>query len=148
MTPETGRNLNTNIKGWVILIIDDMPDNLKVAKTALKFHGAEVFTAIDGESGLELLKTIQPNVILLDIRMPKMDGWAVFRSIRENPVTAPVPVIAITAYAMDSDKDEVLQAGFNGYISKPFDIFTFVQEVERLTLLALKNRDQSEDKSV
>ncbi len=124
------------LKGWVLLIVDDAPDNLMVAKTALQFHGAEVHTAVNGEDGLELLKKLQPTAILLDIRMPKMDGWAMYQSVRENPTTARTPVIAITAYAMESDRDEILNAGFDGYIAKPFDLFTFLQDIERFVTQA------------
>lgn len=119
-----------NIKNWIILLVDDTPDNITVVQTALKFHGAEVYTATNGEEGLAMLETIQPTVILLDIRMPKMDGWSMFKSIRENPVMAHIPIIAVTAYAMDSDKDDILDGGFDGYISKPFDILNLVQEVQ------------------
>jgi len=119
---------------WTVLIVDDKQDNLIVAKTALKFHGAQVHTATNGEEGLELLKTIKPTVILLDIRMPQMDGWAMFKSIRETPELAHIPVVAITAFAMDGDQEEIMKAGFDGYISKPFDMFTFVSQIEAFLL--------------
>ena len=130
---------------WVVLIVDDTQDNLAVARTALQFHGAEVHTASNGEDGLERLNTMKPTVILLDIRMPKMDGWAMFKSVRENPEIADIPIIAITAYAMESDRDEILQAGFDGYIAKPFDMFTFVDEIARLIHQALQKRQKSGD---
>lgn len=135
----------SSIKGWTILIVDDTPDNVTVIKTALKFHGAEVYTAHNGETGLEILQTLRPTVILLDIRMPKMDGWAMFKSIRENPEIAHTPIIAITAYAMESDKEKILSEGFDGYISKPFDIFTFVQDLEAFVAKAIEKRHSSED---
>jgi two-component system, cell cycle response regulator DivK len=136
------------VEGWSILIVDDIPDNLMVAKTALKFHGAAVSTASNGEDGLYMLEAMNPTAVLVDIRMPKMDGWALFRAIRENPAIANTPIIAITAYAMDSDRDEILNAGFDGYLSKPFDMFTFVQDVECLVRQALEKRQKSEDVSV
>lgn len=117
---------------WVVLIIDDTPDNLALAKAALEFHGAQVYTATNGEEGLAQLKTLRPSVILLDIRMPKMDGWAMFKSLRENREIAHIPVIAITAYAMDSDREDILRGGFDGYISKPFNIFSFVDEINQV----------------
>lgn len=125
-------NLGKIAAGWVVLIIDDTPDNLTVAMTALKFHGAEVHTARSGETGLDLLQTIRPTLILLDIRMPFMDGWTTFRILRDNPVTARIPVIAITAYAMEGDQEKTLEAGFDGYISKPFDMFTFVSTIDQI----------------
>ncbi len=132
---------------WVVLVVDDMPDNLAVAKTALQFHGAQVYTATDGEEGLKLLQSVQPTVILLDIRMPKMDGWAMFKSVREDPKLAHIPIIAITAYAMDSDKDEILKAGFNGYIAKPFDVFSFIEEIGSVISQSTQQHEKSEDTS-
>lgn len=117
--------------GWVVLIVDDTPDNLEVARTALQFHGAQVHTATNGIEGLRKLEEIEPTVILLDIRMPKMDGWTVFRTARGNPATAHIPIIAVTAYAMDNNRDDLLRAGFDGYIAKPFDVSDFVEEIAR-----------------
>lgn len=130
-TPEPIRG---EIRGWTILIIDDTPDNLMVARAALTHFGVQVQTAYNGEEGLALARQIKPTVILLDIKMPKMTGWDVLKIIRSDPELASTLVIAITAYAMDTDRQEVMEAGFNGYISKPFDLFTFVAEVERIAL--------------
>lgn len=131
------------ITDWVVVIIDDMPDNSALAQAALEFKGATVYTASNGPDGLALLDTLQPTVILLDIRMPKMDGWQVYERIRQNTALDPVPVIAITAYAMHKDRDDVLKAGFDGYITKPFDMFTFVNEVEHITTRARQKRQAS-----
>ncbi|MBZ0284510.1 MAG: response regulator [Anaerolineae bacterium] len=147
MKRRTTETLNQMVANWTVLIVDDTPDNLIVAKTALKFHGAQVHTATNGEEGLEVLKTLRPTVILLDIRMPQMNGWAMFKSIREMPEIAHIPVIAITAFAMDSDEDKLLKAGFDGYISKPFDMFTFVNEVVRFVTQATQKQQKSEDTS-
>lgn len=116
-------------RDWVVLLIDDMPDNLVVAQLALKYHGAQVYTAANGQDGLDLLEQIRPTVILLDIRMPTMDGWTMFEILRSNPATSDIPVIAVTAYAMDSDRERILNTGFDGYLSKPFDVVTFVADI-------------------
>lgn len=116
-------------RDWIVLVVDDTPDNLMVAKTVLKFHGATVYTATNGEEGLAVLQTVTPTVILLDIRMPTMDGWTMYRAVRENPATTRIPIIAVTAYAMVSDREDILNAGFDGYISKPFDIQHFMDEI-------------------
>ncbi|NJL58220.1 response regulator [bacterium] len=118
-----------NVKDWVVLLVDDTPDNLIVAETTLNYHGAAVYTASSGSEALRLLNDIQPTVILLDIRMPGMDGWKVFENLRANPQTASIPVIAVTAYAMDRDRDEVLARGFDGYIAKPFDVMAFIDTI-------------------
>lgn len=133
---------------WSFVIIDDTPDNLALAKMALRFHGAEVYTAQDGMAGLELLRNILPTAILLDIRMPRMDGWTVFKSLRENPATQHIPIIAITAYAMEGDREQILSAGFDGYISKPFDMFNFAGQIEDLVIQALEKRPITKDATI
>lgn len=117
---------------WVVLMVDDTPDNLVIAKTALQFHGAEVHTVTSGADGLALLKKITPTVVLLDLRMPGMDGWDMLGAIRGNPLIEHLPLIAVTAYAMEGDRERILDAGFDGYIAKPFDLFTFVSQVEQV----------------
>jgi CheY-like chemotaxis protein len=139
--------LNKVLDGWIVLVVDDTPDNLTVVKTALKFQGAEVFTATNGEDGLELLKTLRPTVILMDIRMPRMNGWEMLTAVRANPEMINIPVIAITAYAMASDRESILAAGFDGYISKPFDLFTISGEIEKTVTHVMNKQSKSEDAS-
>ncbi len=116
---------------WIVLIVDDEPDNLTVPKEVLSFYGAQVYTAEDGAEGLKVLETVTPTFILLDLSMPKMDGWETIKRIRANPKTARVPVIALTAHAMSGDRERVQEAGFDGYIAKPFWFPTFWSEIER-----------------
>lgn len=124
------------MKNWIILVIDDTPDNLVVIEVVLKYHGAQVHTAISADAGFKLLESISPTVILLDIRMPHVNGVEMFQQLKENPATANIPVIAITAYAMDDDREKFLGLGFDGYMAKPFDIFSFVPEVQQIVLKA------------
>ncbi|GAB4471829.1 MAG: response regulator [Anaerolineae bacterium] len=119
-----------DVAGWVVLIVEDEPDNLDVACQVLMFFGAEVHTATNGIEALARVKEIKPTFILMDLSMPKMDGWKAFAKLRSNPETAAIPVIALTAHAMDSDKKRVNEAGFNGYITKPFMIETFVADIK------------------
>ena len=116
---------------WTVLIVDDEPDNLTVPKEVLSFYGATVHTAEDGVEALQLLETITPTFILLDLSMPKMDGWETIKHIRADPKTAHIPIIALTAHAMSGDKERVEAAGFSGYIAKPFWFPTFWAEIER-----------------
>ncbi len=118
-------------KQWKVLLVDDEPDNLGVAEKILSFKGAQVHTARNGEEGLEVLERIVPTFILVDLSMPKMDGWEMHRKLRENPTIAHVPVIALTAHAMGGDKDRVLAAGFDGYIAKPFRLVTFFTDIQQ-----------------
>lgn len=115
----------------VVLIVEDEPDNLDVAQTVLEFNGAKVHTAGDGIQGLAILKEIKPSIILLDLSMPNMDGWEMIKHLRTNPDTKALPVIAVTAHAMAGDEERVAEAGFDGYIAKPFRFHTLMGEINR-----------------
>jgi CheY-like chemotaxis protein len=117
--------------GWAILIIDDDSDNLEVALQYLTFVGADVHTAVSAEAGLAELDKFEPTFILLDLSMPKMNGWEMFKLIRQRPKTANTPVIALTAHAMLGDQERALEAGFNGYITKPFLLATLLDDIKR-----------------
>jgi len=117
---------------WIVLIVDDQVDNLEIAKAVLSFRGAKVYSAKNGEAGLEVLRSIRPTFILMDLSMPKMDGWEMLRQVRANPEFSDLPVIALTAHAMDGDKERVLRAGFDGYIAKPFEVMALPQQIQRI----------------
>ncbi len=121
-----------DFKRWIVLIVDDQPDNLAIAKAVLTFQGAQVYGATNGEEGLEALRTIHPTFVLLDLSMPKMDGWEMLRRVRARPELSDIPVIALTAHAMEGDQERVLEAGFNGYITKPFDVMTLAAHIQRV----------------
>lgn len=118
-----------NFSQWTVLIVDDEPDNREIAETVLSFNGVKSHTAVDGADGLKQLETLSPTFVLLDLSMPIMDGWEMFKLMRANPVTAHIPVIALTAHAMTGDRERVYEAGFDGYIAKPFRIGTFMNEL-------------------
>jgi two-component system, cell cycle response regulator DivK len=118
------------IPTWTVLLVDDEPDNLGVAQQILQHFGAKVYTASNGEEALSLLKTISPTFIVADLSMPKMDGWELLTHIRSNPLIASIPVIALTAHAMRGDREKALSAGFDQYITKPFRLHSFLQELE------------------
>lgn len=106
----------------VILVVDDDEDNLLLMSYVLEpFHGS-VITAIDGETALLAAQTQQPDLILLDIMLSKLDGIQIVSQLRQNPHTREIPVIAVTALARSEDRERILQAGCNDYISKPFMI--------------------------
>jgi two-component system cell cycle response regulator DivK len=125
-------SLRTVLRDWIVLVVDDQPDNLMIAKAALEFQGATVIVAGNGEEGMLLLQAQQPTTILLDLSMPKMDGWEMLRRIRSRPETAKTPVIALTAHAMTGDRERVMAAGFNGYIAKPFDVMTLPIQIQQI----------------
>lgn len=118
-------------KDWSVLIIDDEVDNLGVPEGILTFNGATVKTAANAQDGLKLLQDWLPTFVLLDLAMPNMDGWEMHKLLRKDERTKDLAVIALTAHAMIGDKERVLAAGFDGYISKPIDIEKFIAEIKR-----------------
>lgn len=121
-----------NLAEWRVLIVDDQKDNLAVAEMVFTFHKAEVRIAHNGVEGLQILKEFSPTLILLDLSMPEMTGWDMFKEIRANEATATVPVIALTAHAMAGDEERVMAAGFDGYIAKPFSVATIVYQIQAI----------------
>jgi two-component system, cell cycle response regulator DivK len=121
-----------------ILLIEDNEQNRYMATFLLEKHGYEVESAVDGPTGIEAAARIRPSLILLDIQLPKMDGYAVARELRRNPVLGDTPVVAVTSYAMPGDREKTIAAGCNGYIEKPINPDTFVAEIERYINTALK----------
>ena len=114
-----------------VLLIEDNEQNAYLVKVLLEPHGYQVVAASDGSRGLELAETIRPDLILLDIQLPTMDGYTVAHRLRDIAALRGVPIIAVTSYAMLGDREKALEAGCTGYIEKPIDPETFVTEVER-----------------
>jgi CheY-like chemotaxis protein len=123
-------NFTDRIRTWKVLLVDDEPDNLGVAQQILQHFGAEVATARDGEEALAILTKMQPSFVVADLSMPKMDGWELLKKIRANSTLSTIPVIALTAHAMRGDRERALEAGFDQYITKPFRLQSFLQELE------------------
>ena len=113
-----------------ILIIEDNEQNLYLTRFILEANGYEVVAARDGHSGVDMAAQELPDLILLDIQLPGMDGYAVARALRHNPDLAGTPIVAVTSYAMVGDRERGLEAGCNGYIEKPINPETFMAEVE------------------
>jgi len=114
-----------------ILVIEDNEQNMYLATFILEKHGYEVVQARDGREGIDLAGQFQPAAILLDIQLPIMDGYAVAEALRNNPALADVPIVAVTSYAMAGDRERILAAGCQGYIEKPINPETFVDDVEQ-----------------
>ena len=113
-----------------ILVIEDNPTNLELMTYLLKAFGHDVVAATEGERGLELAVTGRPDLILCDLALPGIDGFEVARRLKADESLSGVPLVAVTASAMVGDRDKVLAAGFDGYVSKPIAPETFVLEVE------------------
>ena len=114
-----------------ILYIEDNEQNLYLVRFILEKHGYEVYAATDGQEGIDGAARVLPDLILLDIQLPLMDGYAVARRLRTNPDLAEIPIVAVTSYAMAGDRDKALNAGCTGYIEKPINPDTFMQQVEQ-----------------
>ncbi len=115
-----------------ILLIEDNLQNRYLATFLLEKHGHTVTSAVDGPSGVDMALALRPDVILLDIQLPGMDGYAVARALRKMDELRETPVIAVTSYAMAGDREKSLDAGCNGYIEKPINPDTFIAEIERI----------------
>ena len=114
----------------LLLVIEDNPANLELMTYLLHAFGHTPVSARDGLEGVEKALEIRPDLILCDLRLPKLDGYGVARRLKAEPSFATIPLIAVTASAMVGDRDKVIAAGFDGYIRKPIDPETFVAEVE------------------
>jgi two-component system, cell cycle response regulator DivK len=114
-----------------ILVIEDNEQNLYLVTFLLEQNGFNIFAARSGPEGIEMAGRIDPDLILLDIQLPIMDGYAVAHELRQNPDLQNVPIVAVTSYAMVGDKEHALEAGCTGYIEKPINPATFVAEIER-----------------
>jgi CheY-like chemotaxis protein len=112
-----------------ILIIEDNEQNLYLVRYILEDCEYEVFAAWDGQEGIEQAASLLPDLILLDIQLPIMDGYAVARRLRENPDLAGTPIVAVTSYAMPGDREKAMEAGCTGYIEKPIDPDSFEGQV-------------------
>jgi CheY-like chemotaxis protein len=114
-----------------ILIVEDNANNLTLMSYLLRAFGHEIVSAPNGAAAVEEASASRPDLILMDLQMPVMDGFQAAERIRAIAALAATPIIAVTASAMVGDRDKILARGFNGYVSKPITPETFVQQVER-----------------
>jgi len=106
----------------VILIVEDETKNMKLFRDLFQRFGYATIEATDGEQGVELARVEKPDLILMDIQMPKMDGLEATRILKADITTKNIPIVAMTSYAMKGDKERILEVGCDGYIAKPVDI--------------------------
>jgi len=123
-----GRIMRTNRR---ILVIEDNQQNLYLATFLLESNGYEVVAARDGQEGIDKACQEQPDLIVLDMQLPVIDGYEVARRLKKIPECEAIPIVAVTSFAMVGDREKVLAAGCQGYIEKPINPETFVQEIER-----------------
>lgn len=115
-----------------ILIVEDNDMNLDMLSRRLEKKGFRIATARDGRAGVETAAALQPDLILMDMSLPVMDGWTATRTLKGDEATKAIPVIALTAHAMDADRDKALAAGCDDFHTKPIDLPGLLEKIARL----------------
>jgi len=115
-----------------VLIVEDNEDNRIVYSTILRHHGFRVTEALDGQEGIAKARRELPDLILMDISIPLIDGWEVTRMLKQEDATRHIPVIALTAHAMPGDRERAIEVGCDGYLAKPCEPRAVLAEVNRL----------------
>ncbi|MDX9863490.1 MAG: response regulator [Anaerolineaceae bacterium] len=114
----------------LILVIEDDDDNMELIKFLLNKAEYEVLTASDGHTGLKLVTSEKPDLVLLDLAIPGIDGWNLAKRIRSIPDIAETPLVAVSAHILPRDRQEAIEAGCNGFLTKPLDVANFVTSME------------------
>ena len=113
-----------------IMVVEDNPKNLKLIRDVLQYWGYQVLVAGSGEQGVELATQEPPDLILMDLQLPGIDGHEALRLLRQEPTTRAVPVVAVTAFAMQDDRDRVALSGFDGFLEKPLSVRDLPEQVK------------------
>jgi CheY-like chemotaxis protein len=113
-----------------ILIVDDNPANMKLVRILLSGEGYDVHTALDAKEALTKLRSSRPDLILMDIQLPGMDGLELTRRLKSDPATRDIKIVGLTAYAMRGDQERIMAAGCDGYIPKPIDTRTLPNSIK------------------
>src|SRR5438067_12000151 len=117
--------------GKMVLLVEDNEDNRIVYSTILKHFGYEVTEALNGEEGIAKARSEKPDLILMDISIPIIDGWEATQVLKHDPQTRDIPIIALTAHALASDREKAMEVGCDGYLAKPCEPRGVVAEVQR-----------------
>jgi two-component system cell cycle response regulator DivK len=116
----------------LVLLVEDNQDNQDLMKFLLERAGYQVFTANNGLEALAVARRENPDVVLMDLSMPEMDGWTAAREMKKDPGLTNIPLIAVTAHTLPGDRRRVLDLGFDDYISKPINVYTFGSAVAKV----------------
>lgn len=114
-----------------ILLVEDNEDNRTIYRTVLEYAGYRVAEAVDGEEAIRAVRELRPDLVLMDISIPQVDGWEVTRILKADPATAAIPIVALTAHALASDRARSVEAGCDGYLVKPIEPRAVLEEVRR-----------------
>jgi CheY-like chemotaxis protein len=126
-----------------ILVVDDNPINLKLVSDVLEYEGYKIDRALDAENALEILEHSLPDLILMDIALPGMDGLTLTRLLKNREDTGHIPIVALTAFAMKGDDQKAYNAGCNGYIPKPVDIRKLPNQIAEILKSNVQKRSES-----
>ncbi len=117
---------------WRVLVIEDELDSTEVVREMFEYNGIQSWSAATAEEALKMIPAVQPNVFVVDLALPGMDGWGFLKAVRENPSTANIPAVAITAFHSINVARQAIEAGFAAYFPKPLDTTSFVRELARI----------------
>lgn len=117
------------LAGWRVVLVEDDPNSLNIMERLLGFHGATIYSALNGELGLAAARQEVPDFIVTDLSMPVMDGWTMIQRLREDPTTQNIPIVTLTAHAMIEDRERAMALGANHYLTKPLNARTFIDEL-------------------
>ncbi len=112
------------------ILIEDNPDNLELVRFLLEQAGFQVVSAVDGLEGLEKARSQRPDLILLDMSLPELDGWHLAKQLKDTEATAGIPIVALTAHTLPGDRRRALEAGCDGFISKPLNVARFASQIK------------------
>jgi len=124
-----------------ILIVEDNPENMRMLEMVLRAKNYTLLKATDGEEALDIAMRERPDLIIMDIQLPKMNGLEVTRKLRETPAFSQTPIIAITAYAMKGDKERVIESGCDAYLSKPINTRELPEMIAEMLLQRQEDKD-------
>jgi len=119
----------TSARDHLVLIVDDNDKNMRLARDVLSLAGFQTIEAASGAEGVSLALEHLPDLVLMDIRLPDMDGTEAARRLKDNERTAPIPIVALTSLAMKGDREWLLAAGFDGYLEKPISVRAFPDQI-------------------
>ncbi len=131
------------LSGKRVLVVEDVVENLRLFRAILNLEDAQVLEAEEAATGIAIARREQPDIILMDLQMPGMDGLTATRLLREDPQTQAIPIIVLTASAMDQDKRRAREAGCDGYITKPIDPPVFVRQIADFLKAAASSRSRA-----
>jgi CheY-like chemotaxis protein len=121
---------------WLVLVIEDETDSLEFVQGLLEHHGINSIGVSSGEQALDAIQEIRPNLIIVDLALPGLNGWDLLKRFKAAPALKQVPMVAITAYHTAELAEQAIEAGFDAYFAKPLDATSFVRELEGIIQLA------------